>query len=108
MQVPYQYSKLRMWRNTAVANLTAGHSLTLSPGTGTLGYEWDLDEDNGFRPPGEIDLSSTTANGLETFTDYGSTTATNQTATHHLTLVPRAERRARVRRRDGPVGLGSG
>ena len=86
MQVPYQYSKLRMWRNTAVANLTAGHSLTLSPGTGTLGYEWDLDEDNGFRPPGEFDLSSTTANGLETFTDYGSTTATNQTATHHLTL----------------------
>jgi hypothetical protein len=86
IQVPYQYSKLRMWRNTAAANLTAGHSLTLSPGTGTLGYEWDLDEDNGFRPPGEFDLSSTTANGLQTFTDYGSTTTDNQTATHHLTL----------------------
>jgi Domain of unknown function (DUF4082)/Fibronectin type III domain/Mo-co oxidoreductase dimerisation domain len=86
IQVPYQYSKLRMWRNTAVANLTSGHSLTLSPGTGTLGYEWDLDEDNGFRPPGEIDLSSTTASGLETFTDYGSTTIGSQTATHHLTL----------------------
>jgi hypothetical protein len=86
IQVPYQFSKLRLWRNTAVAKLTTGQSLTLAKGTGLLGYEWDLDEDNGFRPAGLFDLSSTTASGLETFTDYGTTTAENQTATHHLTL----------------------
>jgi hypothetical protein len=87
IQVPYAYSKLRIWRNTAVANLTPGQTLTLAPGTGTLGYEWDYDEDNGFRPPGEFDLSSTTVSGLQAFTDYGSTTTgSTATGTHHLTL----------------------
>jgi hypothetical protein len=84
--VPSQYSQLRIWRNTAVAQLTPGQSLTLGPGIGTLGYEWDLSPDNGFRPPGLFNLSSTTVNNVETFTDYGSTTATGTTATHHLTL----------------------
>ena len=83
--VPYQYSKLRIWRNTAVAGLAAGQSRTLAPGTGTLGYEWDVDADNGFRPPGEIDLSSTTVSNVQPFLDYGSTTGTG-TETHHLTL----------------------
>ncbi len=87
IQVPAQYAKIGLWKNTAVANLTSGQSLTLSPGTGTLGYEWDKDEDNGFRPPGEFDLSSTTASGLQAFTDYASTvTNGNSTATHHLTM----------------------
>ena len=84
--MPSQYSKLRLWRNTAVANLTSGQTLTLAPGSGTLGYEWDEDVDNGFRPAGEFDLSSTTVSGLQTFTDYGSTLSTGTTATHHLTL----------------------
>jgi Domain of unknown function (DUF4082)/Fibronectin type III domain/Bacterial Ig domain len=84
--VPSQYSKLRLWKNTAVSTLHAGTSLTLDPGAGTLGYEWDEDVDNGFRPGGEFDLSSTTVSGLQTFTDYGSRLAENQTATHHLTL----------------------
>jgi Domain of unknown function (DUF4082)/Fibronectin type III domain/Bacterial Ig domain len=84
--VPSQYSKLRLWKNTAASTLRSGQSLTLAPGTGTLGYEWDEDLDNGFRPTGEFDLSSTTVNGLQTFTDYGSRLAENQTATHHLTL----------------------
>ncbi len=84
--VPSQYSKLRLWKGTAVSTLKSGQSLTLAPGTGTLGYEWDEDVDNGFRPAGEFDLSSTTVNGLQTFTDYGSRLAENQTATHHLTL----------------------
>ena len=52
IQVPSQYAKLRFWRNTAVASLTAGQSTTLAPGIGTLGYEWDVDVDNGFRPAG--------------------------------------------------------
>ena len=85
MTVPSQYSKLRLWRNTAVARLTSGQSLTLAPGTGTLGYEWDVDADNGFRPKGLFDLSSTTVSGVQPFLDYGSTTGTG-TVTHHLTL----------------------
>ena len=44
---------------------------TLAPDT--LGYEWDEDADNGFRPAGQFRLSSTTVSGLEVFTDYGST-----------------------------------
>lgn len=84
--VPSTYSDLRLWRNTQVATLQPGQSLTLSPGTGLLGYEWDIDDDNGFRPPGEFDLSSTTATGLQIFTDYGSTTVNNGTETHHLTM----------------------
>jgi hypothetical protein len=84
--VPSQYSKLRFWRNTAVASLGSGQSVTLDQGVGTLGYEWDVDADNGFRPPGLMDLSSTTSNSAEVFTDYGSNTQTKSTATHHLTL----------------------
>src|SRR5262249_44262876 len=61
-------------------------ALTLAPGGETLGYEWDEDVDNGFRPAGQFDVSSTTVSGLQTFTDYGSRLAENTTATHHLTL----------------------
>ncbi len=50
-----------------------------------LGYEWDADADNGFRPPGEFDLSSTTVSNVQPFVDYGSTTGTG-TETHNLTL----------------------
>ena len=86
--VPAYYSKLRVWRNTAVANLQPGQTYTLDPGVGTLGYEWDVDADNGFRPAGEFDLSSTTDTSAQPFTDYGSLTTPGSTATvtHHLTL----------------------
>ncbi|MGY3565803.1 N,N-dimethylformamidase beta subunit family domain-containing protein, partial [Sinomonas sp. RB5] len=83
--VPAQYAKLRLWRNTAVANLTGSQSVTLGSGLGTLGYEWDLDADNGFRPAGLFDLSSTTYTNSQVFTDYGTNTQDGQTATHHLT-----------------------
>ena len=55
--ISYPYSQDRFWRNTKVAALTAGQSYTTQPGT--LGYEWDSDVNNAVRPPGEIDLSST-------------------------------------------------
>jgi Domain of unknown function (DUF4082)/Fibronectin type III domain/Bacterial Ig domain len=84
--VPSTYSKLRLWRNTAVATLKAGTSLTLAPKAGTLGYEWDEDVDNGFRPSGEFDLSSTTVKGVQIFEDYGTNVTEDATATHHLTL----------------------
>jgi hypothetical protein len=82
--VPSIFRSLRIWKNTEIASLTGSNSVTLAPGT--LGYEWDEDIDNGFRPAGEFHLSSTTATGLELFTDYGSTTQTGGTATHMMSL----------------------
>jgi hypothetical protein len=81
--VPAAYSKLRIWRNTSVATLAAGQTATF--GTNTLGYEWDEEMDNGFRPAGLFHLSSTTVNVPERLMDYGNTYAP-ATVTHHLTL----------------------
>jgi N,N-dimethylformamidase beta subunit-like, C-terminal/Domain of unknown function (DUF4082)/Fibronectin type III domain len=91
--VPYAYRQMRMWRNTAATSLSPGQSLQLAPNT--LGYEWDVDADNGYRPDGEFHLSSTTVSGLELFTDYGSNTAFGGTATHNLSMY-RAPSGARV------------
>ena len=78
------FSGLRFWRNTAIAHLAGGGSVNLEPNS--LGYEWDVDADNGFRPAGLIDLSSTTLNvNGSLLQDYGSTYG-NGTATHSLTL----------------------
>jgi hypothetical protein len=81
--VPAAYRTLRLWRNTG-AGLTPSQSMTLAPNT--LGYEWDVDADNGFRPKGLFRLSQTDETGLEIFTDYGSTTKLNGNATHTLTM----------------------
>ncbi|MGI8874598.1 MAG: DUF4082 domain-containing protein, partial [Egibacteraceae bacterium] len=80
--VPAEFKNLRLWRDTAVTGLAAGSSLSLAPST--LGYEWDEDADNGFRPAGQFRLSSTTVSGVETFTDYGSSVTLGQ-STHNLT-----------------------
>ena len=85
IKVPAAYKDLRIWRNTAVANQTAGQVVTLGQGLGTLGYEWDVDPDNGFRPAGAIPLSYTAFNASEVFTDYGSRTAP-MLAIHNMTL----------------------
>ncbi|KGJ73379.1 hypothetical protein GY21_11520 [Cryobacterium roopkundense] len=85
IRVPAEYAPLRIWRNTAAAALTGSQSLTLGPGLNTLGYEWDVDADNGFRPAGAFRMSSTTVAAPEVFTDYGSTVAP-ATATHNLTM----------------------
>ena len=82
--VPYEYRRLRMWRNTDATSLSPGQSLQLAPET--LGVEWDEDADNGFRPAGSFRLSSTTVTGLELFIDYGSHTRFGGTATHNLTM----------------------
>jgi hypothetical protein len=86
--VPQKFGSMRMWRNTAAASLNAGSTLTLAPNT--LGYEWDQDVDNGYRPNGLFQLSSTTVGGLEVFTDYGSHTKTGATATHHMSMYKAA------------------
>ena len=56
------YSKLQLWKNTAVASLGSGQTYTMPDET--LGYEWDSDVDNGFRPVGEIDMSHTCENNV--------------------------------------------
>jgi Bacterial Ig domain/Purple acid Phosphatase, N-terminal domain len=87
IQVPAAYSKLRLWRNTSVATLGSGQTATF--GTETIGYEWDEDLDNGFRPPGLFDLSSTTVSVPELLQDYGNTYSPG-TAVHHLTFYKAA------------------
>jgi hypothetical protein len=83
IQVPQSDGQMRLWRNTAPASLAAGQ--TYSTSFNVLGYEWDIDADNGFRPAGLFDLSTATYNISGKFLlDYGSTYG-NGTATHHLT-----------------------
>ncbi len=93
LTVPYAYRNMRLWRNTDAANLALNQTLNLAPDT--LGYEWDVDADNGFRPAGTFKMSSTTVSGLEVFTDYGSSVKLGGTATHNLTMY-RAPSGARV------------
>jgi Domain of unknown function (DUF4082)/Bacterial Ig-like domain/Bacterial Ig domain len=77
------FAKLRFWRNTAVASLQSGQTVTL--GAQTIGYEWDSDVDNGFRPGGLVDLSATSVAVPEILQDYGLTYGPG-TAVHSLTL----------------------
>lgn len=77
--IPASMSQLRFWRSTSIAG---GNGGTL---TRLLGYEWDSDLDNGFRPSGLIDMSSTTMNVSTLLLDNGLTTGPG-TATHNLTL----------------------
>ena len=83
IKVPAADGKMRFWRNTSIATLSPGSTATLT--SGTLGYEWDEDLDNGSRPAGLFDMSTTTYNGAPVLQDYGSNYASG-TATHHLTL----------------------
>jgi len=87
IQVPASDGKLRFWRNTSIANSTGSQVTTLPEGT--LGYEWDSDVDNGFRPAGLIDMSHTTVNipdgsGPYVNLDYGATFG-GGTPTHSVT-----------------------
>src|SRR5882672_1871717 len=79
--VPQEDGSMRFWRNTSVANLGTGQSATLP--AGVLGYEWDVDSDNGFRPAGLMPLSTTTLNVQTCVIGY---TIGPCTATHRLTL----------------------
>lgn len=75
--------KSRLWRNTSLASLPAGGSAALAPHT--VGYESDEDLDNGFRPAGLVQLSTTTGNVSEYLQDFGNTVKPG-TTTHHITL----------------------
>ena len=74
--------KQRLWRNTGLASM-AGASTALA--AHTIGYESDEDLDNGYRPAGEIDSSTTVGPSPGELTDFGQYTASG-TTTHHLTM----------------------
>ncbi|MBV9099128.1 MAG: DUF4082 domain-containing protein, partial [Frankiaceae bacterium] len=83
--VPAAFAHLRFWRNTSIASLQPGQTATLPQGT--LGYEWDADVDNGARPAGLMDMSSTTLTvPSSVLADPAGTNAATGSVTHSLTL----------------------
>ncbi len=78
-----EFAGLRFWRNTEVADLLANDSIDV--GDNILGYEFDEDLDNGFRPAGLIPLSSTTLDIYQKLYDYGATFGPG-TVTHAMTM----------------------
>lgn len=92
ISIPYDYSNLRFWRDTDVAELQEGETFQLSPNL--LGYEWDADVENGFRPDGLINLSLSTVSVDTYLRDYG-TTVGSADVNHSLTMY-RAESGALV------------
>ncbi|MGW4637532.1 DUF4082 domain-containing protein [Sphaerisporangium sp. NPDC004334] len=88
MVVTSQYSQMRFWRNTAVANLQPGQSVTFA--NGVLGYEWDVVPDNGVEPPGPAKYSSTTIpTSTQYLLNYGSSYGAG-VPTHSLVLYKAA------------------
>jgi Domain of unknown function (DUF4082)/Bacterial Ig domain/Viral BACON domain len=84
IRVPSADGKMRFWRNTAAASLASGQTYTLP--SQTLGYEWDENLDNGARPVGAFQLSTTSQNlTADYLLDYGATYGAG-TATHHLMM----------------------
>jgi len=84
IQVPAADGKMRFWRNTAIATLAPNATYTLP--SGTLGYEWDEDVDNGARPAGAFQLSTSTYPlTADLLLDSGATYGAGN-ATHHLMM----------------------
>ncbi len=87
IKVPQAEGQMRLWRNTSVATLAPGEVATFPEGT--LGYEWDEDADNGFRPAGLVPLSNSTYNIPSKLQDSCCTFAAGN-ATHRLTMYRHA------------------
>ncbi|GAA1497358.1 N,N-dimethylformamidase beta subunit family domain-containing protein [Paeniglutamicibacter kerguelensis] len=81
--VSSQEGKNRLWRSTPLTSLAAGTTKALAPHT--VGYESDEPLDNGFRPAGQIFLSTTTGAFPEYLQDFGNTVGPGNTK-HHLSL----------------------
>lgn len=79
----YDYSQLRFWRNTLVSVLDSGETLELAGNL--LGYEFNQDVFNDYRPLGLIDLSSTTLAIDSAIQDAGSLFGPG-TVNHNMTL----------------------
>ncbi|MEU8266259.1 DUF4082 domain-containing protein [Sphaerisporangium sp. NPDC049002] len=81
LTVPAADGKMRFWRGTSVASQFSG-SISIP---GLVGYEWDEDVDNGFRPKGLVPMSTSTATAEQVLIDYGTNVA-QKSATHRITL----------------------
>ncbi len=88
LEVPQANGRVRFWRNTAAASLAAGQTSTF--GDRVVGYEFDEDIDNGYRPAGLMQLSSTTtpvsAKLLGNNVNIAADVYLPGTATHAMTL----------------------
>ena len=84
IEIPAADGKMRFWRNTAVAAQSSNQTWTLPDGT--LGYEWDAEEDNGFRPAGLFDLSTSTYTLTEDYLQDSGGIYGAGVATHHMSL----------------------
>ncbi|MDP9119906.1 MAG: DUF4082 domain-containing protein [Acidobacteriota bacterium] len=88
--VPAADGRMRIWRDTAAAAAPACGATDLAPRT--LGYEWDQDEDNGWRPAGLVRLSTTYAHHAPVLSGPGTGASgsffneVSGTSVHHLTL----------------------
>ena len=92
IEVSDMEGKLRFWRDTSLANLAPGQTATLTDNV--LGFEWDVDIDNGFRPAGLIPLSSTSIAVPAYLQDNGNTYGPG--IGHHSLTLYRAESGALV------------
>ncbi len=106
IEVPYAFSKLRMWRNTP--RRVADHRPEVhARATETLGYEWDVDADNGYRPAGPSGCRTPPAAASRPrSTSAASSTRGHRPAQHDP--LQGAERRTGVRLGHGAVVLGPG
>ena len=75
--------QLRFWRSTSLATLPAGGSATFGPGL--IGFEFDADLDNGFRPSGLMRLSTSDVSYDTVLQNNGDAYGPGQ-ITHALTL----------------------
>ena len=86
VEVPAAEGQLRFWRDTPEVSTTP--NVWTGPDE-TVGYEWDVDLDNGFRPAGLVRLSTTVASGVEVMQDGWGSSYAPGTATHHAVFHKR-------------------
>lgn len=91
IQVPEADGNMRLWRGTIAATLSACAVARLAPETDIIGFEWDFDNDNGFRPEGLFRLSTTTKNQDPALIGPGTMAAGSlfgggASANHHLVM----------------------
>ncbi len=83
MVVGAEDGDMRFWRNTRVEALSGSQTTTV--GSDIIGYEWDEDLDNGFRPAGLFRVSETFASNQDILLDEGSVFGPGS-ATHAMTM----------------------
>jgi hypothetical protein len=83
LRIPSALGRFRLWRETTVAREPAGRAAVL--GTSLIGYEFDEDLDNNWRPPGLIRLSRTAVDVDQYLMDDGTQVGPAR-AVHSVTM----------------------